>query len=340
MKSSYRRIDLELVHPFTIARGSRTRVGGVILEIEHEGITGIGEAAPSERYGETPETVISFLSLLDLRSFPDPMETEEILRRVDSMAEGNCAAKAAVDLALHDWIGKKLGTPLWKLFGLTKDKTPLTSFTIGIDTPEVIERKVLEADAYPILKVKVGIPGDEEIIKRIRSLTDKVIRVDANEGWKSREQAVDKILWLEEQGIEFVEQPLSSKDLEGAAWVRERVHIPLIADESVQRLSDLRGLVGAYDGINIKLMKCAGLREAMRMIQAGRGLGLKIMLGCMVETSVAVSAAAQLSPLADYADLDGNILVANDPFQGVLVEAGKLVLNDRPGLGAIPKGGR
>ncbi len=333
MKISAHRIDLTLVHPFTIARGTRDSVGRVILELEHEGIVGIGEAAPSDRYGESPETVTAFLGRLDPDHFADPFETERILEHVNAAAEGNAAAKAAVDLALHDWIGKRLGVPLWKLFGLRKDDACRTSFTIGIDSPEVIEQKVREAEPFPILKVKVGVQGDETIIATIRSLTGKVLRVDANEGWKSREQALEKILWLEQQGVEFVEQPLPAQDLDGMRWVRERVHIPLIADESVQRLPDLPRLAGAFDGINIKLMKCTGLREGLRMIHTARALGLKIMLGCMVESSVAVSAAAQLSPLADYADLDGNLLVSDDPFRGVVVKEGRLILNDRPGLG-------
>jgi L-alanine-DL-glutamate epimerase-like enolase superfamily enzyme len=329
--------DLKLTHTFTIARGSRDVEPCVIVEFEHDGITGYGEAAPSERYGETPKTVTDFLRRVDLSRFDDPMQIEEILTYINALAPGNSAAKAAVDIALHDWVGKKLNVPLWKLWGLNRTNTPVTSFTIGIDSLHVIEQKVREAEIYPILKVKVGVENDEEIIRTIRKVTDKVIRVDANEGWKSKEQARDKILWLEEQGVEFVEQPLPAKDLEGTAWLREQVHIPLIADENVSVASDIPALQYVFDGINIKLMKCGGLREAMRMIFAAKLLNMKIMLGCMIESSVAISAATQLSPLVDYADLDGNILITNDPFEGMYNHGGKLALSNQPGLGVEKK---
>jgi L-alanine-DL-glutamate epimerase-like enolase superfamily enzyme len=337
MNLRYRYIDLHLRHTFTIARSSKDIEPCVIVELEHDGIIGYGEAAPSERYGETAQTVIEFLKNMDLASFDDPFQIEEILSYVNGIARGNTSAKAAIDIALHDWIGKKLGVPLWKLWGLDKEKTPLTSFTIGIDSLDVIKRKVVEAVSFPILKVKVGVPNEEAIIKAIRSITDKIIRVDANEGWKSKEEARDKILWLEERGVEFVEQPLPAGDLEGTAWLREQVHIPLIADESVSALSDISKLQDAFDGINIKLMKCAGLREAMRMIHTAKAMNMKVMLGCMIESSIAISAAAQLSPLVDYADLDGNILITDDPFEGVIAYEGKLILHDRPGLGVMNK---
>ncbi|MGA2623652.1 MAG: dipeptide epimerase [Bacteroidota bacterium] len=333
MKLTWKYFGLELIHTFTIARGSEVIDPCIIVELEHDGIIGYGEAAPTERYGETKDTVIDFLRSVNLAQFKDPFLSEDILAYVDALAPGNTSAKTAVDLALHDWIGKKLGVPLWKLWGLDKGKTPLTSFTIGIDKLEVIEQKVREAEIYPILKVKVGVPNDEEIIRTIRKITDKVIRVDANEGWTTKEMARDKILWLEEQGVEFIEQPLPASDLAGTAWLRERVHMPILADENAIRVHDLPRLHGVFDGINIKLMKCTGLREAVRMIHTAKAMDMKVMLGCMIESSVAISAAAQLSPLVDYADLDGNILTKNDPFKGVKVVGGKLVLNDEPGLG-------
>jgi L-alanine-DL-glutamate epimerase-like enolase superfamily enzyme len=333
MKLSFASYDLSLRHTFTISRSSRDIEPCILVELEHEGITGYGESAPSERYQETPESVAAFLEKVDLTGFHEPFQAEEILNHVHTLAKGNTSAKAAIDIALHDWIGKKLGIPLWKMWGLEKAKTPVTSFTIGIDSLQLIEQKVNEAEQYPILKVKVGVPNDEEIIKTIRRVTDKVLRVDANEGWKSKEQARDKILWLEEQGVEFVEQPLPASHPADIAWLREQVHIPLIADESVKGLSDLPSLHGVFDGINIKLMKCTGLREAMRMIHTAKALNMKIMLGCMIESSVAIAAAAQLSPLVDYADLDGNVLITNDPFSGIALSQGKLLLNDLPGLG-------
>ena len=337
MRLKYHPIDLQLQHTFTISRSSKNISESVIVELEQDGIVGIGEAAPSERYGETRKTVIDFLKKIDTSIFNDPFQIDEILNYIENIDNGNTSAKAAIDIALHDWIGKKLGLPLWKLWGLNKAKTLFTSYTIGIDSLDVIEKKVKEAEPYKILKVKVGIPNDEEIIKTIRKITDKPIRVDANEGWKSKELARDKILWLEEQGIEFVEQPMPAIDLESTAWVREKVHIPIIADENVISLFDLPNLQCVFDGINIKLMKCAGLRHAMKMIHTARALKMKIMLGCMIESSVGISAAAQLCPMVDYADLDGNLLVVNDPYIGVKIDNGKLVLNDLPGLGVLKR---
>ena len=333
MKIAFQRYDLRLKHTFTTARGGRDVSPVVILELEHEGIIGYGESAPIARYGESVETVAAFLSKLDLTRFQDPFQLEAILSSADASAEGNAAAKAGLDLALHDWIGKKLGVPLHKYWGLEKGSTPKTSFTIGIDTLQIIEQKVREADRYPILKIKLGGDHDEETIRAIRKVTKKTLRVDANEGWKSKEQAVEKIKWLEQEGVEFVEQPMPAGDLDGTAWVRERVNLPLIADENSLRLHDVPRLQGVFDGINIKLMKCTGLREAMKMVYTARACGMKVMTGCMIESSVGISAAAQFSPLVDYADLDGNVLITNDPFDGVRSLDGSISLNDRPGIG-------
>jgi len=332
--SSY---DLKLKHTFTIARSSRDVSPVVLMELEHEGIVGYGEAAPTRRYGETIETVMGFLKGVNLSLFESPFQLETILEHVERIAPGNTSAKAAIDIALHDWIGKKLNIPLYRYWGLDREKAPMTSFTIGIDSPEIIAQKVEEAKEYPILKIKLGGPNDEEIMKTIRKATDKTLRVDANEGWKTREIALKKIQWLEQEGVEFVEQPMPAGDLEGTAWVHERVNLPLIADENSLRLHDIPKLQGAFDGINIKLMKCTGLREALRMAATARACNMKIMTGCMIESSVAISAAAQLSPLIDYADLDGAALTINDPFDGVVIVGGKLVLPDRPGIGAVKK---
>ena len=329
--------DLKLKHTFTISRSSRDVQSIVIVELEHDGIVGYGEAAPSRRYGEDGETVKKFLAQLDLSSFGDPMRLEDILAYVDAAQEGNTAAKAAVDIALHDWIGKKIGLPLHRYWGLDRTKTPVTSFTIGIDSPNVIEQKVREAEEFPILKIKLGGSHDAEIMKAIRGLTKKTLRVDANEGWKKKELALEKIKWLEQEGVEFVEQPMPASDLAGSAWLKEKVGIPLIADENSIRLRDVPGLEHSFHGINIKLMKCTGLREAMKMIHTARACSLKVMVGCMVESSVAISAAAQLSPLIDYADLDGAVLTTNDPFRGVELAGGKIVLPDKPGIGATKR---
>ncbi|MFI5252455.1 MAG: dipeptide epimerase [Bacteroidota bacterium] len=333
MNLTYKEYRLQLKHTFSIARGSSDYRDTIIVQLEHDGIKGSGEAAPLERYGETASTVIEFLNQVRLPRVIDPIKIAAILDEVDVIAPDNYSAKAAMDIALHDWGGKRMGVPLWKMWGLNKNNTPLTSFTIGIDSPDMIEKKIQEADEFPILKVKVGVPGDTEIIKTIRKITDKTLRADANEGWKNKEDALDKILWLEEQNIELIEQPMPSDRLDDIEWIKERVHIPIIADESVKRLNDLPRLRGVFDGINIKLMKCGGIREAMKMINTAREMGLKIMLGCMIESSVGIAAAANLSPLVDYADLDGNILISNDPFEGISQSKGKLLLNDEAGLG-------
>ena len=247
---------------------------------------------------------------------------------------GEWAAKAAIDIALMDWVGQKLGVPLYRYFGLDPKPTRrITTFSIGIDTPEITKQKTLEAADYPVLKVKVGLATDEATIEAVRSVTKKPLRVDANEGWKNKEEAVRKINWLEKQGVEFIEQPMPAEMFEEIRWVRSKVHIPVIADEACQRAADIPKLKEAYDGVNVKLDKAGGMLEAYRMIQIAKALGMKTMLGCMISSSVTVTAAAHLSPLVDYADLDGNLLIANDPFRGVRVEKGKLILPDAPGLG-------
>jgi len=232
-----------------------------------------------------------------------------------------------------DWVGQKLGIPLYTYFGLDPKDAPPTTFSIGIDTPEITKQKTREAADFPILKVKVGLATDEPTIEAVRSVTKKPLRVDANEGWKDKEEAVRKINWLEKMGVEFIEQPMPAEMIEETRWVHDRVHIPIIADEACERASDIPKLKGAYDGVNVKLDKSGGMLEAYRMIQVAKALGMKTMLGCMVSSSVAVTAAAHLSPLVDYADLDGNLLISNDPFRGVLVEKGKLVLPKGAGLG-------
>jgi len=232
-----------------------------------------------------------------------------------------------------DWIGKRLDVPLYRYFGLDPKDTPITTFSIGMDNPETTRQKIEEANAFPVLKIKVGVGDDEATLAAVRAVTNKPIRVDANEGWKTKEEAVRKINWLEKMGVELIEQPLPAHMIEETRWVRSRVHIPIIADEASLHPSDIPKLAAAFDGVNIKLDKCGGMLEAHRMIQIARSLGMKTMLGCMVSSSVAVTAAAHLSPLVDYADLDGNLLIANDPYAGVKVAGGKLVLPEGPGLG-------
>ena len=331
--------DLTLKHPFTISRGSVSTKTVIITEIEHDGVTGLGEAAPISRYGETAVTVRDFLQNLDLSAFPDPFAVEEIMASLGRKGEGNTAARASIDLALHDWIGKTLGIPLYRYWGLDRAKTPVSSFTIGIDEPEVIEAKVREAEAYPVLKVKLGTERDEEILRAIRRCTEKPLRVDANEGWTTREEALRKIQWLETEGVEFVEQPMPAADLAGTAWVRKRVKLPIVADENSIRAHDVPDLREAFDGVNLKLMKSTGLREGLQLIHTARSCGMSVMIGCMIETSLGITAAAHLSPLADWADLDGSALTSNDPFDGVVFDRGRLILPDRPGIGVVRKEG-
>ena len=328
---------LELKHAFNLANNSRTTTPAMMVEVEQDGIIGYGEAAMPPYLGENQATAAAFLRQVDLTRIPDPFPLEEILPALDALAPGNTAAKAAVDIALHDWIGKKLGAPWHRLWGLDPAKSPLTSFTIGLDTAEIVRQKTREAAPYKILKVKLGRDTDRLMIETIRSVTDKPITVDANQGWTDRAEALKKIEWLATQGVLFIEQPMPKAQLDDTAWLGERSPLPLIADESCQRLTDVARLRGVFDGINIKLMKCTGLREAHKMITLARALGLKVMLGCMTETSCAISAAAQLSPLADWADLDGAELIKNDLFDGATIVDGKVTLSDRPGLGAVKR---
>ena len=329
--------ELQLQHVFTVASNSRSTTPDVQVEIEYEGVTGYGEASMPPYLGQTVESVCAFLSKLDLAQFTDPFRLEDILSYVDGVAPGEPAAKAAVDIALHDLVGKLMGQPWYRIWGLDPEKAPSTTFTIGIDTPEVVREKTLEAAGrFNILKVKVGLETDVEMITAIRSVTSVPLAVDANQGWKDRSQALDEIFWLQEQGVVMVEQPLPKERLDDIAWLTERSPLPVFADESIQRLADVSALKGIFSGINIKLMKCTGMREGWRMAQLARALGMKVMVGCMTETSCAVSAAAQFSPYVDFADLDGNLLIANDRFDGVKVVDGRLSLPDRPGIGVIP----
>lgn len=331
----FRPYSLQLQHTFTVAGNSRTETPDVLLTLEHEGIIGYGEASMPPYLGESIESVCKFLQQVDMTQFNDPFRTDEILSYVDALAPGNCAAKAAIDIALHDLQGKLLGQPLYKIWGLTPERCTYTTYTIGIDTPEVVRQKVQEVEGrFGRLKVKVGVPGDRELIETIREVSDLPLTVDANQGWTDRSYALDQIHWLKEKGVIMIEQPLPKTQLDDLAWLTERSPLPVIADESVQRLPDVQKLNGVVSGINIKLMKCTGLAEARKMITVARSLGMQVMLGCMTETSCAVTAAAHLAPLADFLDLDGNLLISNNPFEGgAQVVNGKITLPDGPGLG-------
>jgi len=333
MKLSFRPYDLQLKHTFTVSGYSRNTTPVVLTEIEYGGYTGYGEASMPPYLGESQESVMKFLSRVDLSQFSDPFLLEDILHYVDSIEGGNRAAKASVDIALHDLTGKLLDQPLYRLWGLNPDHTPMTSFTIGIDTPEVVRMKTEEASRFRILKVKLGGDNDREMIETVRSVTDVPLYVDVNQGWKDKVQALEMIHWLEEQGIQFVEQPLPKEQVEDIAWLTAHSPLPVMADEAFQRIGDVASFKEIYSGINIKLMKSTGLREAYQTIMVARALDMKVMIGCMTETSCAVSAAAQLSPLVDWADLDGNLLINNDIYEGVQVVDGKVILNEWPGIG-------
>jgi L-alanine-DL-glutamate epimerase-like enolase superfamily enzyme len=337
MKLSYKKFDLKLKHTFTISRSSRDVVPIILTQLNHDGIIGYGESSPNVRYHEDSDSVIKFLDKLDLTRFKEPFEYNAIFEYIDNLTNADPSAKASIDIAIYDWIGKKLNIPLYKMWGLDKNKTPYTSYTIGIDKPEVVEQKVREVEEFPILKIKVGTDSDKEMMDTIRKVTKKPIRVDANEGWKSKELAFERIKWLQGEGVEFIEQPMPAAQIDDIKWLRDKIDFPIIADEAVTKVSDIPILATAYDGINIKLQKCNGIHNAIKMITLARSLNMKIMMGCMIESNVGISAAAHLSPLIDYADLDGNILINNDPFDGVTFEKGKIILNDRPGLGVVPK---
>ncbi|RPI19903.1 MAG: dipeptide epimerase [Acidobacteriales bacterium] len=330
-------VRLRLRHTWTTVMSSSEYRDNVHVRYTRDGVTGLGEAAPIVRYGEdaasAQRTIASLRSILEPA---DPWQFVKLMQRVSQQVTGQYAAKAAIDIALMDWVTQRLGVPLYRHLGLDPGDAPVTTFSIGIDTPETTRQKVLEAEPYPVLKIKVGLANDEQTIAAVRSVTKKPLRVDANEGWKDKEEAVRKINWLESQGVEFVEQPMPAAMLEETRWVRSRVHIPIIADEACLHPADIPKLAAAYDGVNIKLMKCGGIQEARRMIELAKSLGMKTMLGCMIESSIGVTAAAHLSPLVDYADLDGNLLISNDPYIGVAVEKGKLILPNRPGLGLRP----
>jgi len=300
---THQRKALELQYPFIVAGSSKQIADNIFLEIEDHSVKGIGEAAPSKFYNENYETVIqTFNQIEPLLSKANPFEVFEIMKSIQKIVPNNYAAKAAINIAILDLIGKKLNTPLYKLFGLSKN-APTTSYTIGIDNPNMIYEKIQRAKEYPILKIKLGYKHDYQMVEAIRELTNKPLRIDANEGW-TKEEAVEKINWLETQDVEFVEQPLPASDLEGTLWVKERVNMMLFADESVKVAADIPRLIGIFDGINVKLMKCGGLTEAIKMCCVAHTHNMKTMIGCFIESSIGITAAAHIASLFDYVDLE------------------------------------
>jgi L-alanine-DL-glutamate epimerase-like enolase superfamily enzyme len=338
MTLKFRPYTLQLKHVFTVAVSSRTTTPVVLTEIEYDGTVGYGEASMPPYLGESHDTAAAFLSKVDLGRFANPFELETILEAVDAIAPGNPAAKASVDIALHDLVGKLMQQPWYNIWGYDPAKAPVTTFTIGIDTPDVVKQKTREAAEFKILKIKLGRDTDKVMVEAIRTVTDTPMSGDANQGWTDRQHALDMIAWLQERGFLYVEQPLPKERVDDLAWLAERSPLPIIGDEGVQRLPDVRKALGVYSGINIKLMKSTGMREAQKMLQLARGLGMKVMLGCMTETSCGISAASHLSPMVDWADLDGALLISNDLFDGTTVVNGKVRIPNRPGIGAVRKG--
>jgi L-alanine-DL-glutamate epimerase-like enolase superfamily enzyme len=326
-------LHLRTKHPFVIARGGQSDHRTVWVRLtDADGVEGWGEAAPSKFYGETSDSVIAVLGVYGSALPDDPFKLEEAERRWETLLRGNAAARAALSAALHDLVGKRLDLPLYRLWGLDPCAAPRSTFTIGLDAPERIRAKVEEAAAFPILKIKLGTDRDLEILQAIREVTDKELRVDANAGWTVR-RAIGMLPILRDYGVTVLEQPLPPQDLEGLAAVTARSEIPIIADESCRTVSDIPRLVGKVDGINIKLAKCGGLREALRMIAVARAHDLMIMIGCMIESSLGITAAAHLTPLVDIVDLDGAALLADDPFEGATIDCGQVTLPSGPGLG-------
>jgi len=335
MKLQFEPLELATTFEFRIALGAKQSHRNTLVRITHDGVEGLGEAAPSHYYGESPALVEAALAQWAPLLGDDPFAIEAIERRLDRALEGQKAARAGIEMALHDWIGKKLDLPVWKLFGLERERTPLSCVTLGMAAPEEMERKLETVIDFPIIKVKLGSPGDVDNLERIRARFKGRLRVDANTAWNAAD-AVRVLRAIEPLEIDLVEQPVPREDLDGLRWVRERVGIPVYADESAHRHEDIANLAGRVDGVNLKIMKCGGIAEMRRTIHAARAHGMKIMLGSMVESSLALTAAAQLGPLVDELDLDGHWLLRHDPFEGAPREKGRIVLSDRPGLGVVP----
>lgn len=339
MKLEFEPYELQFKHAFAISTLTRTTTPIVLTRITYDGYTGYGEASMPPYLGESHASVLDFLKRVDLSQFSSPFMIEDIMAYVDSISTNNCAAKASIDIALHDLVGKIMGQPWWKIWGFDPQDCPNTSYTVGLDTRDIIIEKTKEAAPYKVIKVKLGHDEatDKMLINTIREVTDTVICVDANQGWKDKQYALDMINWLAERNVNMIEQPLSKYMLDDTAWLTERSPLPIIADEACQRLADVKKLHGAYSGINIKLMKCTGMREAREMVTLAQALGMKLMIGCMSETSCAISAAAQLAPKMQWVDLDGNLLITNDRFSGGMkIVDGKVTLPDKPGLGIEP----
>ena len=336
MRLTHELLALRTRHPFIIARGGRSVYETVWVRVtDDDGAEGWGEAAPSRYYGESAQTVVAALErFAPVLERADAWSLEAIEREMNKAIGRNGSAKSAVSAALHDLAAKRLGVPLYRMWGLDPGEAPQSSFTIAIaaDQDELV-RRVEEAAPYPVLKIKLGTDHDAEIIRTVRmAAPDKVLRVDANAAWTAK-HALRMVELLLDYDVEFVEQPLPPGDVEGLRFVRDRSPLPIIADESCIVAADVPKLAGVVDGVNLQLAKCGGLREALKIIAAARAHGMLVMCGCMIETSLGITAAAHLAPLLDYADLDGAALLANDPFVGATIAGGEIELGAAPGLG-------
>jgi L-alanine-DL-glutamate epimerase-like enolase superfamily enzyme len=336
MKISFRPYDLTLKFPFAISGFSRTATPLMLVTLEYGGVTGLGEASMVPYMGENHETASAFLRKADLSWIKYPFNYDEVITYLDSVEPGNPNIKAAIDIALHDLQGKIEGKPCYTYFNSDPAKMPVTCYTLGIDTPEMMVKKIQDSTNCKVLKIKLGSDDDKKLITTVRSVSDKPLYADANQGWKDKEQALDMLFWLQEQGVMIIEQPMSKTDPDSNAWLTERSPIPILGDEAVQRLGDVDKAMGVYSGINLKLMKSAGMHEGYKIIQKAREYGMSILIGCMSETSVATLGAAALAPLCDWADLDGPLLITNNPYKDPEFSDGKWVLSDDAGLGVSP----
>ncbi len=338
MRISHEVVNLKPRYPFVIARGGYAAHENVIVSlVDDDGVEGLGEAAPNRYYGESVATVISALEqFAPVLATADGWSLEAIDESLNRVLRGNNSAKSAISSALHDIVGKRLGVPVYRLWGLDAADAGESSFTIGIADNEGLRQRIADAAQYPILKIKLGTDRDMEIVRVVRDAApEKRLRVDANAAW-SASHAVRMIDFLADNGVEYVEQPVAQHDIEGFRFIRSRSKLPIYADESCLVSTDVPRLAGAVDGINLKLAKCGSLREAIRIVHTARAFGMSVMAGCMIESSLGISAIAQLAPLLDHADFDGAALLSNDPFEGVTMKGGKIALTDRPGIGARP----
>lgn len=336
MKLNYLVDKIKLKNQLHTSYGIVTGAENAFVSIEHNGLYGYGEAVPVSRYVENIDNVLACFNELSGSLGSDPWAMEKINQVFDKLKIKSPAAKSAINMALYDWIGKSLQIPLYKMLGLNNLDTPYTSYTIGVDNISNVVKKVLDAKDFPIIKLKIGKKSDIDVIKAIREISNVKIRVDANGSWE-KEEAIEMIDLLAKYNVEFVEQPVKAHDLKGLKFVREHSALPIIADESCLSLKDIPYLAECADGVNIKLAKCGGISEALRMIYMAKACGLKVMLGCFLESSLAVTAAAQLTPLVDYADLDTTLFIKEDKYDGLHIKNGKIILPNGPGLGVIPR---